>query len=283
MKKMKKILILILNLIALLVFGNACKDNSDIVANNGSILFPTISSSDENNLLSTLDKPNLVGLVTIQSLYQDEFIFDFDGEGNYTPYTGTTDDLSALITNSNRTELVSLSPASLVVNAFQMIEASDGNYYVPSHLEVENYFGSGYNKIVIDSNQYFDKLVDSVTFSNAVRITNVSVGQVISRNQDLVINFTGATNNSFVELNVDRVYRFEQIDTNSSHTISNICHIKENTGQVILPIEMLEEMKTGYYTLTVSTYEPKYVTLSNGKEILMLGLSEHRTTIQIED
>jgi hypothetical protein len=274
-------------LLLVILCVTSCKEGNNILdINNNISLFPTVSTGDYEwgnfELLLNLDKSNLTGIIELESLHQNELIFD--SVGNFVPYQGTSYGLKGKITNPSRNAFVSLSPASLVVNAFQMQEYATGRYYVPSHLDVENYFGSGYNKIVIDSNQYFDKLIDSVSFGNSISIINVIAGQSVDRNQNFTINYVGASSNSLIEYKLRIIDgEFNNLDVDSLHTIRGVWNMQTYNGQIVIPVSLLEVMKAGYYTLTITAYEPKYVTLSNSKEILMLGLSKYRTTIKIED
>ena len=130
-------------------------------------------------ILSHLDNPNVIGIVQFDLHSQDRYVFDYDGSGNYQLNSGQRYYLQVKIANPSKTQYVSLSPAPLMVNAFKLIEFGTGLYYVPDELGIEHYYGNGYNKIVIDSNQYFDVLVDSVTFSSGVLITNILPGDII--------------------------------------------------------------------------------------------------------
>lgn len=258
----------------------SCKD--DNINPRNSISF--FGDSDGYDLLLELDKPNLIGLIELTSIYQDEFIFHPDGRGGYTHYQGTSFGVTADIANEQRTEFVSLKPANIVVNAFQLQEYETGNYSVPSYLDIENYFGGGwYNEIIIDSNRYFDMLVDSVTFEDAIRITNVSLGDVINRRENFVVNFSGASNTSVIVFELLGINIRTIVDTNRLHTRRGAFNVQRNDGQAIVPASVMEEMKSGYYILSIMASEPKYITLSNGKEVCVLGTSKYRTTIKIED
>ena len=192
------------------LFVCSCKEDSGISDNE--MIKNTITPFGGSalglgyDLMLDYDKPNLVGLVKVEAIKQNEYVFD--DYGNFTTYSGTSYELSAQISNPQRTQLVSLIPGNIVVNAYQMMEYADGKYYVPSSLNAENYFGGGYNKILIDSNQYFNTLIDSVTFGDIITITNLSLGHTINRNQNLVINYTGASSNSLVEVFLNRLDRF---------------------------------------------------------------------------
>lgn len=283
----KKIFLISLSMIILLI-NTSCKEDSSIINQNGNInFFSGISGGNGGyDLLLAFDNPNVMGIVEFESVYQDEYHFDiYNFSGNFEHYEGESFGLEADIANPQRSSLVSLSPASIVANAFQMQQYQTGRYYVPSHLDIENYFGTGYNKIMIDSNQYFNKLVDSVSFGNAIRITNVPVGTVVDRNTDFVVNFSGASATTPIEYELllipDKWTQY--FDTNSLHTSTGARHMKINDGQVVFPANVVQNLKSGYYSLTILAYEPKFVSLSNGKQLCMLGLSEHRTTIKIED
>jgi len=263
----------------------ACKED-DTILNPVLNLFPGGAGGGiGHELFLNFDRPNLIGVIEFESIFQDEILFDLNLSGNYTHYTGESFGLKADFLNTNRTAFVSLSPATIVANAFQLREYATGRYYVPSHLEVDNYFGGGYNKVEIDSNQYFNELDDSVSFGGSIRITNISVGQSINRDNDLIVNFVGASSNTIIDFELLRISDKYTLlpDTNSLHTRFGARNIQMHEGSVILPVSYIEAMKTGYYTLEISAYEPKYVTLSNGKQICMLAYSKHRTTIYITD
>lgn len=278
-------MLLILSFIVLL-FANACKDDNNPV-NETFSFFSSPNTGGGYDLIENFERPNLMGLVQIDTRHDDRYAFDFDGGGTYTHYQGTSFGLSADIANPQRTEFVSLSPASIVINAFQLSQYAIGQYNVPSYTadenNLENYFGNGYNKIIIDSNQYFNRLVDSVSFETAANITNIQCGQSITRGKDLVINFTGGSSTSLVTYYLIREDNFEQIDTNTAHIYEGVCNMEWNTGKMVMPVDAVDLLKSGYYELTISIYEPKYIPLSNGKELCVIGLSAHNVTIKIED
>ena len=57
--------------------------------------------------------------------------------------------------------------------------------------------------------------------------------------------------------------------------------MEQHDGQIEIHQNTINFLKSGYYELMLLAYEPKYVSLSNGKEICMLGLSRYITTVYI--
>jgi hypothetical protein len=262
-------------LLAISLFFSSCKDaDSPIVSNNKESIF---LNGSYYNLLLNFDNADVIGFVEVGTIYKNEYVFEFGGTGSYQPYQGRSYDATAYIANVQKTGFVSLEPARILFNCFHMQEYGKGHYYIPSSWNITNNFGSGYNKIQIDSNQYFNKLDDSVAFGSPVSVTNINLGQVVSRNQDFIIDVVSGS--PVVEYSLHLIDK--EYNTDTIHANTEVSAMRENDGNMVIEKSVMESMKSGYYSLTVWAYEPKYVTLSNGKKICMLGKSAYKTTIQI--
>ena len=277
---MKRLSFLSLMIVTLL-FANSCKDDNEPKTKNQ---FPLLNSIGDMDLISNFDRPNLKGIIFLEEYNQNRYVFD--NIGNFTTYTGMNHSARAMFFNTSKTHLVSLSPNYVVVNGFQLTEYEDGLYNLPSEYDIRNLFGGGYNRIEIEPNHYFDSLVDSVTFASAIN-SSISMGQIVNRNSDFIINLNGATSTSIVECILERVYDgftgstdWQPVDTNSSR-VTGTAVLQQNTGNIVIPQSRIETLKTGYYILIIRAYEPKYVPLRCGGEICVVGESTFETTVYI--
>lgn len=267
-------------LIASMSVISSCEDDNNVQRKTISLFGGGIEGYE---LFEEFDSPNLIGVVDFTTVNSDLYHFAFDGTPEYTHYQATSFDITADFINADKTEFFSLGEVDLYANGFKLYEHSVGQYYVPTASgNIVNYFGGGYNTVQFDSNVFFNTLADSVTFGSPINLTNVSVGDIVSRSENFVINLTGASSTSILEWELHHIRsEFNQFDT--VHISGLALNVIPYTSSFTINTNTLGMLKSGFYDLIVTAHEPKYITTSNGKEICLLGRSVYATTIQIVD
>lgn len=180
-----------------------------------------------------------------------------------------------------------LSVNNLLVNATLMREYAKGAYSKNDPNELELFFNG------VNPNKYFiegkpntvvpDTVVDKVVFANRVKITNIRKGQIFSKSQDIVVNWTGGSSKSIIKIEISGNDPFE----NKKEFCAGFYDIAENTGTHIISSEKLHLSNIGptdrYFDITITSYEPIIKRLPNGYKICVIGVSKYVTTILLKD
>ncbi|ROL61003.1 hypothetical protein D9V86_08010 [Bacteroidetes/Chlorobi group bacterium ChocPot_Mid] len=174
-----------------------------------------------------------------------------------------------------------ISAGQFLFNANQFIEFETGKYsYDPTLDVMDIYFDGTWNKFKNESPSDFPLFVDSVQFNSIINITNIQRGAHISRSNNLTVQWTG-TNDDVVGIFLDS-HPF-QGPTDSTDLAQTTGAVVDNTGSFTIPASKLAFFRRGIAYLTIISYQPRFVTVSGGSKICILGVSRQEITIHIDN
>lgn len=260
-----------------LVFGlYGCKENS--TNNQGGGVMSFLSSSDFTSLeeiMNDWDNGDLNGVLFISKDYQkvDQHFYD-SGVFDTVAYENTSMSAKAGIFNSTYN---GVNVVDFAVNSYDMERYSKGKYSNTKPDEFDSRFGTGVNRIYIDSNSVFDDLTDSVALGNAVTITNLLKNDVISKATGKNLTWSGSPTATKAYVEIFYTNTFDPAINNDSLNYG-ISWYMENLGSVELEPFINQLDYLGSYDLKVTLFEPHYIGLSNGNDILVVGESSYKTT-----
>lgn len=176
--------------------------------------------------------------------------------------------------------------SNLLINGILLRPYANGAYAKEDPNDLDLYFdGNNKNKFYLEGKPNSlipDTVIGEVVFAPAVKILNIQKGQNVSVSNNLLINWMGGNSNSKItidfsltdpsegELN-QTVGFYILTDNTSSHTLSSI---ELRNG--------LEKLNA-YYDLEVASYEPIEYQMSNGKKIILVGVSKYITTVFVTE
>ncbi len=143
--------------------------------------------------------------------------------------------------------------------------------------KLETYFGTGVNEIFVSGTDEISPYQGTVSFSQAPLITNISRGQQVSRSADLPILWTGS-NSGYVEIGIDAD---NAISNPQEGQIAGIVKFIDNTGTSSLSVSGLQKLPNGIVEVYVWQYDPVPITLSNGQQVYVVGMSIHEVSIEL--
>lgn len=278
---MKSINILVLFFVALLIVS--CDDNS-IDNKKGNILDLITTTGTGNSfdeIIANWDNGNLTGVISIRKQNRNDYvILTHQGVQQKDSYDGwEATSYAGLFSNYSASSAINV--LDFAINAMDMQRYAKGAYSIANYMDFEANFGGGQNIIYIEPKDNFPGLIDSVIFDNELIISNVSRDDTIRRSDDVTINWTGGATNGKVKVDFTITDGFADGLDDDNTGFSYYC---DNTGTAKLFSSLLSSLENdGCYNLTVTSYEPVYRTLSNGKQILIIGESSHRVTVNLAD
>ncbi len=237
----------------------------------------------EDQLKQMYDNNNLAGVI----IFRKEYRNDYTLTGNihaleYVPWDGYENDCQAVFFNPGTYENINLN--SFVVNAIQMWQYQTG-YFTP-YKAIEIYMGNGYNKYIIESNNAVPNTIDSVMFANELRITNFQRGDTLfiadtSGDNGYLLQWTDGAPDGKVEIELDKTDTY--LDTLTHDTRTGFSFFIDNSHSYYLHNRFLYTLELdGYYDLTVTCYEPHIKNLSNGNQLIVVGMSQYTTTVYLK-
>ncbi len=277
-------LILMLVITFVLMLSTSC--NNDNPTNNSGKTFPLLSGASltkmSDVILSYLNDPNLVGVIEFESRKRNDYTINwYNGVIDYRPYDGIDNYADATFRDLSNAPF---SVENLLINASLLREYAKGAYSKVGTDLLELNFGATANKYYIEclNNSLLpDSTYDQVTFSNRIELTNLVRNDTISKSQGRIISWIGGYLNEKVEVSVHGT-NFEEHSSNFSPGFYNLV---DNTGSYeITPLLLSNIGPTNrYFDIEITSYEPIVRTLSNGKKIILLGVSKNTTTIYLTD
>lgn len=235
-----------------------------------------------DDLINQYNNGNLTGVIQlIKTKRNDVVVTEENGQRIENLFDGYVTRAHGGMFNSDYSPL---NVISIVINATSLKQYAPGAYEdADPYSDIDIYFGSTPNKILIDSIDTFPFVKDSIYFPSEILITNVSRFDTVKKSNDFDITWTGGDNNSFIELDFSKNCTFW--DTLTTDKFTGVSQIIDNVGSYTLPYRLLQNtlQLNGKYDLSVTAYTPKYITLSNGKQILFIGVSRHTVTVEVVD
>ena len=230
---------------------------------------------------------NLTGVIIFYKRYRNDLTLTGGSSGNpeYTPYDGYTTDAEGIFFNPDTYEDMKLGAFEL--NAMAMRQYQDG-HYTPYLDDIDIYMGGELNKWVIDPYNGFPGDSGEVAFANEIRITNIHRLDTIDISDTTGTNgfdviWTGGSPQGRIELKIHKtdISLDEPYDGNTHVGMSFFI---DYTTSYHFDNEVLDFalQREGLYDITVTYYEPHFKTLSNGKQLLLIGESAHNITVYIK-
>lgn len=267
-------------LLLAMIFITSCKDEES-TSPNSSDVFGLLGSSDYftlQELVDDWDNGNLNGVIFIKKennkIYE---IITHNGIVDSSNYEGVEYSAKAGLFNSS---YKGLDVNDFVINAYDMERYSKGKYGNTKPYEFSTRFGLGINKIEIDSNNLFNKLLDSVQFGQAVQISNFTRGDTMSKSLGYTLNWSGSPSATKAFVSISHTNSFDPTIYPDTVT-SGLSWYQNNIGSVDLTPYLYNITFPGTYDLTVTLFEPHYINLSNSKQILVIGESTHRVSFKL--
>ncbi len=265
----------LISIIIVCLITMSCSDNSTSYKNplgNLNIYLGNDTSLTFADIVGNYDTTDVIGLITLKNEYEDFYLFQssnpiFYDVNNARAYFFDPDDQATM-----------RECAGIYVNNLQLHELHTGskNYITSGDVDegtglVLN-FGSGYNNIKIDSNQYIPSVDTNISFSSKIRITNLDRGDSVNKNNNITVNWSG-NSTGYVGLSIITVVDSSLSNINIGHALLS------NSGSFTLTSSVLDEFPDGPHDLILVRYEPKFITLSNGQKISVIGETTHKITI----
>ncbi len=269
---MKNLMFLLCTISIILFIG--CSE--DTITNNHkkipvSPIDPQTSSNPIiSDVVDNYDMNDLVGVIFIDNYYVDIY-------NSSSHVQGTRNDAIGFIVDNNRTSSLDIG-ANLIVNGSALAIDYSGNYLlVADESSFDAYFGTGQNKFYIEQTDTFPGILDSITFSSPIQITNISYNQNISKSQNLTVNWSGGKSNELVQL---LIFRTDTAIVNAKSgtykSVTSGSSITVSSSQLAAHLE-----NNGQYSILLTTYDPHYFTLSNNKKFCVIGRSRFEITVNI--
>jgi hypothetical protein len=279
---MKKAFFKTMFLLPLLLFIASCSDDHNPFNEDWTKKFSLTGKGryySINDVKNLYDDPNLMGLIFIEYDNYNEVRKNYK-TGERFDYAYVDNDAYAYFWNEGKTEGLTVGNGNIKLNGSILKEysAAKGVYFI-DYDDLDVFFGASYNKFIVDGSDIFPCIIDSVMLSAPVVITNISLKQEVSKNTPLTINWTGGSADGITKISifVNENDNSDTLNLNSSGRMKII----DNTGTVTFEKEAMQYFVPGFlYDIEVTTVEPKFITLSNGKKIGFIGISSQVVTVK---
>ena len=233
-----------------------------------------------DDIINEFNNSNLTAVIDLKCLLRNDFVFNelaggvpvtlpFDGLDNY-GYASVFD------ANNNPIDV-----QSIVVNASTFKQYAPGAYHKVGTDDLEIYMqGSQYqNKIEIPAIHGFPGIKTAFNLPPKVEITNLNRGDTVHTSANFNLAWIGGGVSSKCEIAI----RYSDELSLPTDTVLNsgVSMIIDNSGFYNYSSVTLQKalQYEGYYDVSVKTFDPVYLTLTNGKEILIVAENIHRKTI----
>ncbi len=134
--------------------------------------------------------------------------------------------------------------------------------------------------MVVPFNSTNGRAIDSLTFGGGMpSITNIVRGQNISRDSAITVNWTG-TSDDYVSVSV---FCWDSTGTHDTTGIGRgVGSNFKNTGTATIPANKYV-LQLGLADVEIIRYQPKFITLSNGKRVAIICETCEEITVHIVD
>ncbi|MCX7735506.1 MAG: hypothetical protein N2319_02220 [Candidatus Kapabacteria bacterium] len=273
---------IILTIILSVILFTACSDKSTGPNKNQipSIYYNGSYYSIEE-LINTYNNGNLTGIIMLIKNKRNDMVMNFfDGEWHEMTFDGYETDAYA---GMFKQDYSPLDVVSIVINATTLKQYTPGAYKVfDPYSPIDIFFGGNQNKYLIDSVNGFPSVIDSVSFPDEIVITNLNRYDTVSKSNDFEILWTGGGSNSKIEIDFSKNFTLLDSITHDNTGIGFRIILDNSLGYTFPSLFLRNTCElTGKYDLKVTCYTPVYKTLSNGKQILFIGVSSHRITLNL--
>ena len=263
--------------ISLILIATGCQDGSNPLDPQPNSLGQLMNLSSSHPIQPFLDRYSAADVVGVVDLSKIQYsIYN----GSSQPVDATTFGAAATIRNaSNLNQGASME--NLWVNTGLLVPFDAGQYRweaaQPSSLTVN--FGSDWNLVKADNGPDYPAFRDSVQFGSAIVLTSTTRGTTISKASNYVAAWSGS-GTDFVSVSLLRVAT--EVDPTYQGP-QGIMKFTDNTGTVTLSASELGALPNGQYRLSVTQYEPKYVTMPGGKKLVIIGRSVHEVAVTVSN
>jgi hypothetical protein len=259
----------------LIVSCNESTENNSI-KNNPYPKFTPPGGYSWDDILQKYNQTNVLGYVKLERY--DYKIYQGTDIGDTIPIDAIDIYANATFFDENYNYV---DAGQFLFNGNQFIAFDIGEYSYDASLdEMDIYFDGTWNKFKNESPSDFPLFVDSVQFKAPINVTNIQRGDHISRSSDLTIQWTGI-NNDIVGIFLSSSPFQEQTDSTDLAELYNI--VVDNNGSYTIPANKLTYFTRGFASLILTSYQPRFVTVSDGSKILVLGVSSQNITVIIDD
>lgn len=148
------------------------------------------------------------------------------------------------------------------------------------------YFGGQMNRFEFSSNTLFGGFKDSLVFGAPIHITNVKRLDTVSSSQDLIVHWVGGSPQGKIKVRLSASREIDGYVNNGETTGIQFFVSAKADNTIIIPKQLIQMLNTTkvigrFYDLSLSTAEPKTIIAPNGKQIGVLGVSEHKVTVVV--
>jgi hypothetical protein len=275
-------------IVALIIIGTtltivSCSDDSSTSPDSRDItkLFDNTGYHHLDDVVDNWDIGSLNGIVFLTKEYEKIYsIHTINVVTDSTDKEFTSLSLNAGLFDSN---FKPFDTQNFYINEIQLSGSIEGKYEPTKKLvETDLKFGSGVNLIRIDGSNKFDQILDSISLGQAVQINNFTRGDTISKSSGYILSWSGSTNATKAYISISPTDSFQD-RLLSDTVISGTSWYQNNTGSVDLTPFIHNITFPGTYDLTVTLFEPHYIELSNGKQILIIGETTHKVSFKLID
>ncbi len=277
----------IITILVLIPFLFSCNDDNPVVSSK-SKHFSLLSGGNISNVSSLMETylydQDLVGIIEFTSTKRNDLSWNyFPGDVKVlSEYNGIINEAYAGFRDQSDQPF---SLENIVINARLLREYSKGAYSDVGPDNFSLYFdGSTSNKYYLEclNNSLIpDSVYDQVLFSNRIEITNVQRYDTVHASQGLHLTWSGGASTGKVVVD----FNINDYSEGSMDQSPGFYHLVENTGNYTIdPVYFqFAGPRNKYFDIEIRSYEPIIRTLSNGKKIILLGISKYKTTVFFTD
>src|SRR5665213_876686 len=247
----------------LLLIEAGCKTSTAPTMNRGTHL-PLLSELAPSDILSRYDTSNLEGIIVAR-----KELYSIVSQSSHTNWDGTWSWGQAQFADISTGDPMDVGAVGFNVPfANTPVSSGPSGDYSFNANNLPIYTDGSTNNIVmvlrLDSTQ--GSAIDSLTFGVMPIITNITRGQNISRDSNITVNWTG-TSSDFVCIMID-VWDSTGTHDTTGHGFS-IGAYYNNTGSATLSLYK-DQLVKGLADVELRKYQPKFITLSNGKRVAVI-------------
>jgi hypothetical protein len=261
----------------------SCSDDSTTGPDSRDItkLFDNTGYHHLDDVVDNWDIGSLNGIVFLTKEYEKVYeIYTHEGVVDSSDYEGTYYKTNAGLFDSN---FKPFDTQNFYINEIHLSGSLEGKYDPTKKVEESDLnFGSGVNIIKMDGNNKFDQILDSISLGQAVQIKNFTRGDSISKSSGYTLSWSASPSATKAYIKISPTDSFQE-RLLSDTVVSGLSWYQANTGSVELKPFLHNITFSGTYDLSVTLFEPHYISLSNGKKILVVGESTHKVSFKLTE
>jgi hypothetical protein len=257
----------------------SCQENDTPFSNTNSrgILSSLLPSNPIfDDLIAQYDTTDITGLIDIR--YENVNYFELNYSSTFLPdstispinYEGL--DIEATFFDNHLGNTLEIDSLLFEGEMFQE-RFLNGRYMY--YLEDESVFSwADTNHLSLDSNSNFVGFDENVYFSDKPIISNISTGDTLSKSSNLTINWSGSSGD-YAQITVSKA------ELPSTSSVNGHGNFTEDDGSYIIPSTEVSQYDSGKFIISVLTYEPEFITMSDGKKVCVLVQAECRISVYL--